>query len=162
MIDQDKWCLYCTFLQESVAVKLHWMFRYFKKLLTSFTLRLNTLLTVFLSLSHFTAIENALVCFLKDACSLSLQSQLKGVHTGFLLGKKKWLFFFWGGCSCDPDCPDTSCLYLLNAAITGLYQSATLPGCVSRSSLLAELHSCSMGSVGRCHSKKQISAVLFF
>lgn len=71
------------------------MFRYFKKLLTSFTLRLNTLLAVFLSLSHFTAIENALVCFLKDACSLSLQSQLKGVHTGFLLGKKKNGFSFF-------------------------------------------------------------------
>lgn len=50
-----------------MVVKLHWMSRYFKKLFTSFTLRLNTLLTALLSLSHFTAIENALVYFLKDA-----------------------------------------------------------------------------------------------
>lgn len=77
-----------------MVVKLHWMFRYFKKLLTSFTLRLNTLLTVFLSLRHFTAIENALVCFLKDA-PYHYRVISRECTPGFFWKKMGFLFLRW-------------------------------------------------------------------
>lgn len=77
-----------------MVVKLHWMFRYFKKLLTSFTFRLNTLLTVLLSLSHFTAVENALVCFLKDAPCHYRESPQGSAHR-VSFGKKNVFFSFF-------------------------------------------------------------------
>lgn len=133
-----------------MVVKLHWMFRYFKKLLTSFTLRLNTLLTVLLSLSHFTAVEKALVCFLKDAPCHYRESPQGSAHRVSFGKKMVFLFLRWvfmwprlplHFLPIPPECCNSRPVPVCH-----------LPGCVSRSSCLAELYSCSMGSVGRCHS----------